>query len=147
MLSNLITSLCEFLSVDGIESDSDGVFDIVFDGGLNVSFAALSRSQVLIRSELATLPVDADERETVLRDYLQANMLLLKDQQNSLSLDTEAGKIWLYRIVLADRISVHDFSELLSVFVVTLEWWQGRGPSSIASTSAMDLMPHNFIRP
>ena len=147
MLDNLVNNLCEFLNIDPIEPNSERVYEIVFDGGLNVEITALSNSQVVIRSELATLPDDDAEQESMLRDYLQVNMLLMREQKNSLSLDRDTRKIWLYRMAMVDHISESDFHELVSEFVVTLEWWKKRGSSGPPTSTAADLMPHHFIRP
>lgn len=147
MLSQLCTGLCEFLNIDPIEP-RDGVYEIVFDGGLPIEILSLTDSQFLIRSELAQLPDNRDEWRPVIHDYLSGNMLLLREQSNTLSLDQDSAKIWLHRMGRFDDISVYEFCELVSQFVTTLEWWDNRTNSAkTAPTSAMDLMPQNFIRP
>lgn len=147
MLRQLMHDLCDDLGIDTLAPDARGVYEIVFDGGLPVEILPLSASQVLVRSEIAQLPDDENEWKGELERHLKFNLLLLRDQANTLSLERETGKIWLYRLARGDHISRQEFCELLSAFTVTLEWWKSRGGTSTVTTSAMDLMPHNVIRP
>lgn len=147
MLKDLFNGLCEFLNIDPIEPRDDGSYEIVFDDGLAVEMRAITGSHLLIRSSITELPDDPDDWDTCLREHLQGNMLLLREQSNSLSLDYESRTIWLYRTVRSDEIKQYEFNELVGEFVTTLEWWKNRGNQSSGMTSAMDLMPQHFIRP
>lgn len=135
-------------SIDPINARSDGVYEIVFDGGLHVEVVELTGSQFVIRSELAQLPDDKNDWRPVLSEYLSGNLLLLREQSNVLSLDQNTGTIYLHRMLRSNEVSVYEFCEIVSQFVTTLEWWNNRSTSSDATTvSAFDLMPQNFIRP
>jgi hypothetical protein len=147
MLDDLIQGLFEYLGVVPLEPNAQGGFEIVFDETLGLEILPLTSTQFLLRSELTELPDDEGERHACLQELLQNNLLLSKQQRNSLSLDRETGRIWLYRMARADRIDRQEFCELISSFVTTLEWWRKRDGDSAPISPALALMPHSFLRP
>lgn len=147
MLPDLISGLCDYLDIPLVEANSRGLYEFVFDGGLFVEVLSLSRSQFLIRSELAQLPEDGREQQSMLEKFLRHNLLLLREQANSVSLEESTGKIWLYRMGNTGRVDIPQYCEMLSEFLVALEWWQGRNAADSDLPTAIDLMPHQFIRP
>ncbi len=145
-LSELIHGLCEYLRIEPLEPDAGGVYEIVFDDGLDVEILPLTGSQLLIRGLIADVPEDKDQQEEFFRTHLQNNLLNLQGQTCSLSLDRERGAIWLYRMARTDRIDVRQFCELVNELVNTLEWWHNlEGTNTAISPAAM--MPFNMIRP
>jgi len=133
-----------------LEPDRDGVYAIVFDGGLDVEFVSLTDKLLLVRSAVADVPEDRDAREDFFRTHLQQNLLALRDQTATLSLDSEKGVLWLHRTAALDRSDFRAFCDLLEDFVNTVEWWQNlerRNLNSYGAPASALAMPYNMLRP
>lgn len=148
MLEQLMNGLCEYLNIEPLQPE-DGVYEIVFDDGMPVEILALSGTQILIRSQLLVLPENQDEWEPILSRCLNDNLLVLREQSSTMSLDAEAGVLWLYRTTHARRTTVQQFCEALSEFTVTQEWWSQRNDASGRDGSGPmgAVMPQMFLRP
>ena len=145
-LADLIAGLCEYLRIEPLEPDANGTYEIVFDDGLDVEILPLTETQLLVRANIAEVPEDKNQREEFFRTHLQHNLLQLQGQHCSLSLDGEAGVIWLQQMARADRVDVRAFCEMLNAFVNTLEWWRNL-ENTPTTVSPADMMQFNMLRP
>lgn len=144
--SRLIDGLRDFLRMETLDPDADGVSAIVFDDGLEVELLALSDKLLLLRANIADIPDEEDAREEFYKRQLQYNLLALRDQSASLSLDSNAGRIRLHRVISCDRIETREFYNVVEDFVNTLEWWRNLERQD-AGRAAPSYMPHNMLRP
>ena len=145
-LPELVNGLCEHLRIEPLEPDAQGVYEVVFDEGLDVEIVPLTATQMLVRSQIAEVPQEKDQQESFFREHLQHNLLNLQGQECSLSLDSEAGIVWLFQMARSDRIDVREFCSLINTFVNTLEWWRNLETTE-ATTTPMSMMPMNILRP
>ena len=145
-LPELVNGLCEHLSIEPLEPDARGVFEVVFDEGLDVEIVPLTATQLLVRSQIADVPKDKDQHESFFREHLRHNLLNLQGQNCSLSLDAETGVIWLYQMARSDRTNVREFCSLINTFVNPLEWWRNL-ENSQTTVSPAEMLPFNMIRP
>ena len=145
-LAELVAGLCEHLRIEPIEADARGVYEIVFDDGLDVEILPLTETQFLVRANIAAVPEEKEQREDFYRTHLQHNLLQLHGQSCSLSLDSEAGVIWLHEMARTDRVDVRAFCEMINAFVNTLEWWRNL-ENTQQQVSPAAMMPFNMIRP
>lgn len=145
-LAELVAGLCEYLRIEPIEADAQGVYEIIFDERLDIEILALTGTQMLVRAKIADVPPEQEQREEFYRTHLQHNLLNLQGQSCSLSLDSEAGVIWLHQLARMDQIDVRGFCELINAFVNTLEWWRNL-ENTQQQVSPATMMPFNIIRP
>ena len=145
-LTELIDGLREFLRLEELEPDNDGVYSIVFDDGLDVEILALTDRLMLIRSTVADLPEDKEQHEAFLRQQLQQNLPTLHTQNGSLSLDLKQKVLWLHRVARIDQLDVRQLCELVEDFVNTIEWWR-QVEQPAASPMMGSAFPFNMIRP
>ncbi|MBI1247931.1 hypothetical protein GC197_08845 [bacterium] len=145
-LSELINGLCEYLRIEPIPPDARGIYEIVFDEDLDLEVLSLGTSLILVRAQIGTLPDEETQQQPYLQDVLRNNLLNLKSEFNSVSLETSSGKLWLYRSTRIDQMDTREFSSLINAFVNTLEWWK-----SLDNNNSVDMptssLPFNMIRP
>lgn len=145
---DLIEGLRDYLGMSQLEPDSKGAYTIVFDEGLDVEFLALNDKLLLVRSTVADVPEEEDECESFFRNLLHHNLLFLREQTATLSLEDDAAVVWLARTVVAAQQDVTDFCELVEDFVNTLQWWRSITPqSSAVSSTQVEWLPLNMLRP
>ena len=145
--ADLVEGLRDYLSMSRLEPDSGGVFTIVFDDGLDVEFLALNDKLLLVRSRVADVPDAEIEHEAFYCDLLKHNLIFLREQTAVLSLDDEAGKVWLSRTASVDDVHVAGFCELIEDFVNTLQWWRQFAARETAAPAAARFSALNMLRP
>ena len=146
-LPDLVSGLCDYLRIEPLEPDASGIYEIVFDDGLDVEILSLSDSQLLVRARIGDVPEEKEQREDFFRTQLQHNLLNLRGQFCSLSWDAQANIVWLYQMAHSNKIDVRGFCDLVNQFVNTLEWWRNLDNQTQATLSPAEMMPINMIRP
>ena len=146
-LPSLFQEFCDFIAIGSIEPDANGVATIVFDAGLNVEFVALSDRQFLVRSKIADVPENQDERNDFYRTHLQHNMLIVRDQFASLALDDDSKILWLFRTVDSRKVDVRTFSKIVEDFVNTVEWWKQIESRQKADAGFDPRIQYTMLRP
>ncbi|MEM0926054.1 MAG: CesT family type III secretion system chaperone [Planctomycetota bacterium] len=123
-VQQLIDGLLNELHLVSLTPDEKGIYEIVFDDGLELQLLTIGGSHLLLRSRLTQLPQREEEQEAVILDYLRHNLAGLRDQTASLSLDRNEQCIWLAQTHRADRLTVLQLCDSLENFVNSLAWWQ-----------------------
>ena len=141
-LQEFINAICESLKLSSLTPDADGNFSIVFDGNLEIEIVPKSETRLLLRSRLASLPDDAQEHEVFFRSHLQRNMANLHEQLGAITIDGDAGCLWIYRPVDIQSLDSSSVAELIEDFVNLADWW-----SQSDSSYSPVLTPMGMMRP
>ena len=148
-LPQLIDELRQFLGLSKLSPDDDGIYWIVFDDSLEISISEIDSNHLVLRRELVSVPEDASERETLLRQYLQHNVARLREQTASLTRFDDGGKLGLARTLRFDRLTVAELAEQIESFLNEAAWWSQVDADANTSlpASAFSMPLGGMIRP
>ena len=139
----LVQQLAEQVQLPSLAPNADGIYEIAFDGNLDLEFEIVSVNQLIVRARLESLPDDQDDRAKMTREYLQRNLAHLSHQDQVVALDRLGGLFWIYRLVKTDSMDVRGFCAIVEEFLNSLEWW--RQTSSTTSSTPTWAFP--MLRP
>lgn len=141
-LQEFIDATCESLELSGLTPDTEGNYVIVFDGTVEIEIVPKSGTRLILRSRLASIPDDPQEHEAFLRSNLQRNLANLHSQQGALTIDHDAGCLWMYRQVDIQSLDPTIVADLVEDFVNLSDWW-----SQSDSSHSPVLTPMGMLRP
>ncbi len=128
------------------QPEEDGSFRLVFDDELEIRCFQVG-NRLYLQSELGWQPpADSREARESLAGMLRVSFARTLQQDQSLCLNPQSGRLELYRVVPVELADAFFFEEALEDFANDLEFWQGQ-TSKNAQTRTMRMPPMNMMFP
>ncbi|MCA8996310.1 MAG: type III secretion system chaperone [Planctomycetaceae bacterium] len=138
-----LDALRQELNLGDWEPNSEGIYEIVFDDGLEVQFQSIGDRRLILKSRLEVAPEDPASRESFIRDTLKRSLEKIRRSAGIVTIERSNRTLWLYRQLRTDQLDDAAFFAAIEEFLVTLEWWLQVGQSGPQAS----LPPDFILRP
>ena len=121
-LDHLLQGLAASLNLDTLQPETDGSYQLVVDGRLNLRIIPEGARRCLLTGTIAHF--DADEESSV-RALLLENMGRIGDGRHVLAFDAAEREVILFHRLRIDDLDTDAFAYSIEVFLDRLEAWVG----------------------
>ncbi len=97
-VETFVARYCERAGIEAPAAETDGTYVLRFDGKYTVHFGSDGRAGLLLRHDLKPLERDHTRQEAMQR-LLRINLALAGRKRSTLTIDSAAGKPFLYDII------------------------------------------------
>lgn len=120
----LLDNLASTMQLPGLPLNEDHCARLVFDSNIAVDFECDPLSgELFVHCDLGFLPLSG--REGLYRRLLEANLYGQQTMRATLALDPSSETVVLWRVVLAEELSLEAFQKVVEDFLNCAEGWMG----------------------
>lgn len=116
--------LSEFLLLENWQKDSDGTYAFIVDNQLEIRVFCIDWDYILFQGLIgAPLPTNGESARERLKLILQLNFARIEDNNDVLSIDSDARKIAITRKLMLKDLELNSLIDNIESFVKNVDFW------------------------